>query len=147
MYIHIFIILPLSMSVSWLWYTSLILSWLSFSREFLRNVCSSELFRRSVQEIHLVYFWNVIPLVFEVGSRLSPLVRSLSNGDIHVDRVLSSSSAPLALFLRIGCNSIRSVSRSLFLDLRSRTSCRNIFSRFLPQQLHIAAIRIVNADA
>ena len=124
----------------------MVLSWLSFSREFLR-VCSSELVRRSVQEICPVYFWNVIPLVLEVGSRLSPLVRSLFNGDIHVDRVLSSSPASLALFLKIGCSSIRSVSRSLFLDLRSRTSCRSILSRFLPQQLQIAAIRIVNADA
>ena len=100
----------------------------------------------SSKSFYLVYFWNVIPLALEVGSLLIPIVRFL-NGDIHADRVLSSSPVSLALFLRIGCSSIRSASRSLFLDLRSRTSCRSIFSRFLPQQLQIAATRIVNADA
>lgn len=73
----------------------------------------------------------IVPPDLKVDSRLSPFVRSWLNGAIQTERVLYSSSAPLFLVFRTGYSSTLSMSRSLFLGLRSMTSWRIVFSRLL----------------
>ena len=87
------------------------------------------------------YYLIILPLDLKADSILGPLVRSLLSDKIHIKRFLSSSSASLALFFKIGYSSIFSTSRSLFLAFRFLTSWRSIFSRLLQQRLHIAVIK------
>ena len=93
------------------------------------------------------YCLIIVPTDLKVDSRLSPFVRSWLNGAIQTERVLYSSSAPLFLVFRTGYSSTLSMSRSLFLGLRSMTSWRIVSSRLLSQQLHAAMVTVGNAEA